>query len=116
MTVSQINQSHMPWRTTYNYLANLDLADYSCVTNMLEVDILIGSDHYWKLVTGEVIWSGDGPMAIQTKLGWVLSGPGQELLCESTFCKLVTMHMLKVDTYASDDTCSQQMIHVANRS
>ena len=53
----------------YDYLTNLDLADYSCSTDMLEVDILIGSDHYWKLVTGEVVWSGDDPIAIQTKLG-----------------------------------------------
>ena len=37
---------------SYEYLANLDLADYSCATDLLEVDILIGSDHYWKLVTG----------------------------------------------------------------
>ena len=88
----------------YDYLTNLDLADYSCSTDMLEVDILIGSDHYWKLVTGEVVRSGDGPMAIQTKLGWVLSGPVQELLYESTSCNLVTTHALKVDTYRSDDS------------
>ena len=35
----------------YDYLANLDFADYSCVTDMLEVYIFIRSDHYWKLVT-----------------------------------------------------------------
>jgi len=57
---------------SYEYLANLDLADYSCATDLLEVDILIGSDHYWKLVTGEVIHSSDGPMAIQTKTNYLL--------------------------------------------
>jgi len=88
---------------SYEYLANLDLADYSCATDLLEVDILIGSDHYWKLVTGEVIRSSDGPMAIQTKLGWVLSGPVQDLLCESTSCNLITTHTLRVDTYTLDD-------------
>ena len=30
----------------YDYLANLDLADYSCGTDVLKVVILIGSDHY----------------------------------------------------------------------
>ena len=64
----------------YDYLTNLDLADYSCSTDMLEVEILVGSDHYWKLVTGEVVQSGDGPMEIQSKLEWVLSGLMQELL------------------------------------
>ena len=88
----------------YEYLTNLDLADYSCATDLLEVDILIGSDHYWKPVTGEVVRSGDGPMAIQTKFGWVLSGPVQELSCESTSCNLVTTHTLIVDTYALDDS------------
>ena len=52
---------------SYGYLANLDLADYSHATDLVEVDILIGSDHNWKLVPGEVIHSSNGPMAIQTK-------------------------------------------------
>ena len=30
----------------YEYVANLDLADYSSASNLLEVDVLIGSDHY----------------------------------------------------------------------
>ena len=39
------------------------------------IDILIGSDQYWQLVTGEVVKSKSGPTAMNTKLGWVLSGP-----------------------------------------
>ena len=50
-----------------------------------------------------MIRSSDGPMAIQTKLGWVLSGPVQDLLCESTSCNLITTHTLMVDTYVLDD-------------
>ena len=53
-----------------------------------------------------VVWSDDESMAIQTKLGWVLSEPVQEL-CESTSCNLVTTHRLKVDTYALDDSKQQ---------
>ena len=30
---------------------------------------------YWQLVTGRVVLGEHGPTAIQTKLGWVLSGP-----------------------------------------
>ena len=53
----------------------LDFADYSDGRSSLEVDVLIGSDYYWDLVTGSVCRSEGGPTAIHTKLGWVLSGP-----------------------------------------
>ena len=33
-----------------------------------EVSLLIGVDHYWKLV-GDHVTRGDGPTAIQSKLG-----------------------------------------------
>ena len=38
------------------HLASLDLADFSDGTSSLEVDILIGSDYYWSLVTGGLPW------------------------------------------------------------
>ena len=41
------------------------------------MDKLIGSDFYWDLVTGGTIQGQCGPMAINTKLGWVLSGPAK---------------------------------------
>ena len=55
-------------------------------------------------MTGEVVCSSDGPMAIQTKFGWLLSRPVQELLCENTSCNLVTTHTLKVDMYTIGDS------------
>ena len=42
---------------------------------LAEVDILIGYDQYWNVVTGEVRKGTSGPTAINTILGWVLSGP-----------------------------------------
>ena len=59
----------------FDHLAGLDLADYSDGNESLEIDILIGSDQYWELVTGETRHGDSGPVAICTKLGWVLSGP-----------------------------------------
>ena len=76
----------------YEYLANLDLADYSSASDLLGVDVLIGSDHYWKLVMEEVVRSDDGLMAIKTKFGWVLSGPVQELSRESTHPAALLQH------------------------
>ena len=56
------------------YLSTLDLADESDLDCSLDVDILIGVNHYWALVTGRNR-QGDGPTAIETRFGWVLSAP-----------------------------------------
>ena len=37
------------------HLEGIELADPSCGDEDLKIDVLIGSDHYWKLVTGGVI-------------------------------------------------------------
>ena len=47
----------------YRHLRDLNLADFSRVGNDLQVDALIGSDHYWQLVTGQVIRGQSGPTA-----------------------------------------------------
>ncbi len=39
-----------------------------------EVEMLIGIDHYWKIVQSRVV-RGDGPTAIESKLGYLISGP-----------------------------------------
>lgn len=59
----------------YNHLADLGLADTSQVGDELQIDALIGSDHYWQLATGKIILGQSGPTVIHTHLGWVLSGP-----------------------------------------
>ena len=39
------------------------------------MDILVGLDHCWDLITGRVQRGTHGPVAIDTRLGWALSGP-----------------------------------------
>jgi len=39
------------------------------------LDVLIGSDYYWTVVTGETIVGDNGPIAVSSILGWLLSGP-----------------------------------------
>ena len=58
----------------YNHLADRDLADSSRVGDELQIDALIGSDHYWQLATEKVILGQSGPTAIHTHLGWVQFG------------------------------------------
>ena len=59
----------------YPHLTGLELADSSSGGPSMSVDILIGSDYYWHLVTGDICRGVSGPVAVHTKLGWVLSGP-----------------------------------------
>ena len=65
----------------YGYLSNLQLAEdfQDDVAGALSVNILIGSDLYYKFVTSEVIVGcyGDKVSAVSSKFGWVLSGPFQ---------------------------------------
>ena len=56
----------------YQHFADIDLADANHGENdMMEVDLLIGSDYYWWFVTGETRRGEDGPVAVRTRLGWV---------------------------------------------
>ena len=44
--------------------------------NEKDIDLLVGSDLYWRFVTGNIVKSGEsgGLVAVETKFGWVLSG------------------------------------------
>ncbi|XP_065061333.1 uncharacterized protein LOC135688421 [Rhopilema esculentum] len=65
---TRVDVSHYP------HLNGLALADSVDVSNK-RIDILIGADHYYDIVIGEVIKGSAGPVAISSKLGWLLSGP-----------------------------------------
>jgi len=80
---------------------HLDLADHCSEEDCLEIDILIGCDHYWKSVTGQILREADGPVAVDTRLGWVLSGPVHGLLCAVSPVSLITTHTLLVDAYTT---------------
>ena len=84
------------------HLTGLRLADPGVDGKDVEIDLLIGSDHYWKVVTGGVVRGCDGPTAIETRFGWVLSGPSKEP-AEHTpinFISTHSSHMLRVDADA----------------
>ena len=87
---------------TNDHLMGLDLADSADGNSCLPVDILIGSDYYWDLVTGSICRSEKGPTAIHTKLGWVLSGP--TLSTSSVLCSSTTTHLLRVDDKPAEST------------
>ena len=58
------------------FVKGLQLADTGQHSPESKIDILIGSDCYWKVVTGEVKRDSRSEMvAINTVFGWCLSGP-----------------------------------------
>ena len=107
LTSQPISQS----RESYDHLRGLDLADSADAGDTLEVNMLIGSDVYWDLVTGRVLRGRCGPTAVDTKVGWVLSGPVDKQVSVSLM--FTSTHALKVDscpmyTDRSLDDCLRQ--------
>jgi len=91
------------------HLSQLDLAD-SGGDSPLEVHILIGSDYYWTLATGEIKRGTSGPVAVETKLGWVLSGPTPSLNMETPVTSLVTHTLLSdIEPVVSNQHLSSQL-------
>ena len=86
---SSENHSHLP---------GLELADTADASDMLEIDMLIGSNCYWGSVTGRIIKGENGPTAIHTKTRWVFSGPADqpEVTTNLTF---TTIYALKMETH-----------------
>ena len=86
----------------YSHLSKLDLADVSNGETQLEIDVLIGSDYYWELTTGKIRRGQSGPVAIHTRLGWVLSGPTALDRQPTPVTSLITTHALRIDSECCD--------------
>ncbi|XP_063436701.1 uncharacterized protein LOC134718141 [Mytilus trossulus] len=59
---------------TMPYLQHLRLAHAVNKDASFEIGLLIGADQYWNIVEDENI-RGEGPTAVRSKLGYLLSGP-----------------------------------------
>ena len=74
--IANLNQTIEIAQQNYSHLQGLPLADYCCGDEDLEVDIMIGADYYWSIVQNHVVrGKSHGPVAVRTRLGYVLSGP-----------------------------------------
>ena len=60
--------------TDFPYLKGLQLAHPVTSTEQFTINLLIGADHYWDVVEDYII-KGNGPTAMESKLGYLLSGP-----------------------------------------
>lgn len=102
------SQSISDVQECYDHLVDLDLADGDDMDTTFQIDVLIGSDNYWELITGKVKRGKDGPMALETKVGWILSGP-TGFKTSSVNLNLTSTHALKVDTCVSNSKLDNQL-------
>ena len=71
--------------SNFPYLQGLELADHFSGCNENDpIDVLIGSDYYWDIVTGPIIRQNSGPTALESKFGWLLSGHLYDSIASST--------------------------------
>ena len=82
----------------YEHLVDLDFADDSLVQCGSQVDLLIGNDFYWTFFTGRIKRGESGPVAMESKLGWILSGPVPREDMSSVSTNVVSSHTLRVNT------------------
>ena len=88
-------------KNSYSHSKHLNLVDYNDDRD-LSVDILIASDYYWDIIKNEVVRGESGPVAIKSKVGYILSG---------SFCNFAVpnstafvCHTLKCSSEIATDT------------
>jgi len=65
---SRVDVRNYPHFTGLQFANTLDSSDQ-------QIGLLIGADQYYEVVLGDVIKGSSGPIAVSSKLGWLLSGP-----------------------------------------
>ena len=76
----------------YEHLSKLELADFANVSSELPVDLLVGVDYYFCFFNKQCNKKSYEPVACETILGWVLSGP---LSSEHSFSSCLTAHSMR---------------------
>ena len=98
----------------YSHLRNLPLADFKLYDHdELDIDILIGLDFYWMFFTGcSRRGENGGPVALESQLGWILSGNVQNCPERSMdTANLVQTHVLRVsDSFLREENEDETLI------
>ena len=80
-------------------MKNLYLADRNPEGLPMSIDILIGYQNYWDFNGYKQIRGESGPVAIASRLGFVLSEPyGNTKNISNTSVKFVNSHLMKVES------------------
>ena len=95
----------------FSHLSNLELADSNEYSSDVSVDVLVGLDYYHQFISGKITMGelGDsGPVALESVLGWILSGP----LCNS---RDVSVHCNYVHTMRCSAQESSSLTDILDR-
>ena len=95
----QRQSSNFP-KQNFDYLKELELPNSKSKN---DIDVLIDSDFYWLLVTGNVKFGNPGePVRVETKFGWVLNDPlkGEDVngLSNTNFVNEISSHILFINS------------------
>ena len=73
-------------KSLYKHFDNLFLSDYADSSEM-GVNVLVGADYYFSFMSGRCIkgYEPNSPVALESRIGWVLTCPYQSLNWESNF-------------------------------
>ncbi|CAB4030686.1 E3 ubiquitin- ligase DZIP3, partial [Paramuricea clavata] len=101
--VSQIRNEHVELKKRdYSHLQGLWFSDVCKENEVLEIEVLIGADYLWCFQEGNVVrGKADEPVAVQTRLGWVLSGP---MKVNGSSNETNSMHVVDVNFLAQDNS------------
>ena len=83
------NQHPITATAAHDSPSQISLAD-NC-NGSAEIDMLLLADVYWQFVIGEIVRTHKGPTAVATRIGWVLSGPGELSESAMTASNLVSV-------------------------
>ena len=99
-------------KQTYSHLQSLDLPDINPNYLPLDIDILIGENHYWNIIGKHQVRGEHGPVALGSKLGSVLSGPIENSQSNVTL-NIVSTHFMRVEAeFINSDFISNKNIKI----
>ncbi|XP_065658562.1 uncharacterized protein LOC136083084 [Hydra vulgaris] len=102
----------------YKHLKYLKLAEYHKDNEYLEYDILIGADYYWSIIENNIIRGFEGPIAIKSKVGYLVSGPITGKNNNKIDCSVLSSHVLKVkaELYNDKTFLKDKLLTIWNKS
>ena len=92
----------------FPFLKELDLTNKGKGDS--EIDLLIGANFYWNVIEGEIRRCGSGgPIAVNSKLGWMLRGPFVASNVDECSLNLAVTHVMKINIDVGDDVLSRKV-------
>ena len=95
-------------KNQYTHLNNIQLGDCNVNNSDSQIDVLIGAEDYWDIMTEKVNHRSKGPVAIKTILGWVLNGTFQWQSSSQTSVNLCDSHVLKISAIEKNSICNDK--------